>query len=323
MFFFADSLIFNDMDLWILLSLLGGVLQAFRVAGQRLLAKSVPLSRVAPSDAASPFARVVLGIPVVAGILLLVSQSEGASLTPLIKGGHLGPFWLWILLVAMSQIAATVLQTRLVSRRNFALGVMYVKVLIPAAAIFGVVFFGDSFGLLEWAAIAMGTLGLILLSYGKVAGKPDLQWDWMTVWFGLGAGFLLAITGLAAREASAVLPQNLMGPITRGVAALLCTVVVQFIVCTLYIAVRDPREFLDLFDRWWIVLNTSLFSISSSLCWFIAFTLAHPALVNLVGQSEFFFALGISIIFFRDWPTRGEIIGMAIMALAILALLWH
>ena len=52
------------MDLWIVLSLLGGALQAFRVAGQRLLAQNPQGGRVVPSDAASPLGRVALGVPI-------------------------------------------------------------------------------------------------------------------------------------------------------------------------------------------------------------------------------------------------------------------
>ena len=310
------------MELWIVLSLLGGALQAFRVAGQRLLAHNDHRGRVAPSDAASPFGRVALGVPIAFLALSIAAWQQDTALAPLWHGPHLGKFWFWVFAVAFLQMAATVVQTRLVSRRNFALGVVYVKVLIPAMAVIGVLFFNDKFSTWEWTAIGVGTLGLGLMTYGKVAGKSDLQWDWITVVLGLGAGFILALTGLAAREAVDALPQNDMGSVVRGIAALACMASVQLIVSTAFIAVRDAREFLDLWDRWPTVLYTSLFSVGGSLCWFIAFALAHPALVNLVGQSEFFFALGISILFFRDWPTRGELAGMAIMAVGILVVLW-
>jgi len=310
------------MELWILLSLLGGALQAFRVAGQRLLAKSQRHARVKPSDAASPFGRVVLGVPIAFAALGIAAQTTEGSLSPIWRGPHLGSFWFWVVVVAVLQMAATVVQTRLVSRRNFALGVVYVKVLIPAMAVIGVVFFGDYFSVWEWLAIGIGTLGLGLMTYGKVAGQADLQWDWMTVFLGLGAGLILALTGLAAREAVDALPQDKMGPVLRGISALACMASVQLMASALFIAARDGREFLDLWERWPTVLYTSLFSVGGSLCWFVAFALAHPALVNLVGQSEFFFALGISILFFRDWPTRGELAGMAIMAIGILVVLW-
>ena len=310
------------MELWIVLSLLGGALQAFRVAGQRLLAQKHQGGRVVPSDAASPFGRVVLGVPVACIALGIAAWQQDTALAPIWLGPHLGTFWFWVFAVAFLQMAATVVQTRLVSRRNFALGIVYVKVLIPAMAVIGVVVFNDRFSVSEWAAIGIGTVGLGLMSYGKVAGQANLQWDWMTVVLGLGAGLILAVTGLAAREAVDALPQDDMGSVVRGIAALACMASVQLVASAAFIAVRDAREFLDLWDRWPTVMYTSLFSVGGSLCWFIAFALAHPALVNLVGQSEFFFALGISILFFRDWPTRGELAGMAIMAVGIWVILW-
>ena len=321
----------EPMELWIWLSLLGGVFQAFRVAGQRLIADRNATQRVTPSDWAPAFSRVILGFPIAIVAYLIASNLEGGRATAIFDFNPL--FWFWVIVIALFQMTATALQTRLVRRRNFALGVMYVKILILATAVIGVVFFADRFSWIEWLAIGVGTAGVLMMGAGRVAAQANtaqgstdrsarIEWDWGSVILGLSAGLVLAITGIAGREAADALPSD-AGTLSRGVGALTVMLSVQLSVSAIGIWLRDPREFLDLVDRWRVVGLTSLFSIAGSLCWFMAFVLAHPALVNLVGQVEFLVAFGLSILLFRDWPARWELVGMTVTLIGILMLFWQ
>ncbi len=232
-------------------------------------------------------------------------------------------FWLWISAAAFTQLYATVLQTLLVRRRNFAIGIMYLKVMLPGQAAFGVVFFAESLTSLQWVAVLVATLGVVLMARSKVAGAGSAQrWDWPSLWMGLGAGTILAFTGLFIREATQALDTENLSAFSRGVGSLLALASLQLLTCSLAIYWRDAREFGDLLRRYRVVMFTGLMSVLGSMCWFVGFALAHPALVNTVGQSEFLFAMLLSLFFFKERPSRTEMMGMAVMLSAILLILW-
>src|SRR5688500_10339462 len=65
---------------------------------------------------------------------------------------------------AVTQIAATALLLRVMSERNFALGIAYAKSEVIQVAVFGLVFLGDPLTAGALAAIVLCTLGVLMLS---------------------------------------------------------------------------------------------------------------------------------------------------------------
>ncbi len=319
-------------ETWVLLGFMGGAFQAFRVAGQRLVSQPVAGQRVQPSCWASPFSRVFLGTPVAALVLLYSLDGQSEAVVRLYGTASLA-FWLWIGAAAITQLYATILQTVLVKQRNFAIGIMYLKIMLPGQAVFGVVFFAEHLSPLQWLAVGVATVGVLIMAQSK-SSKQDLSkhksseradadiWDMKSLGIGLLAGIILAFTGLFVREANQALSADTYSAFSRGLCSLLALVTLQLIVCTVAISWRDRREFLALLQRYRVVLFTGLMSVAGSMCWFVAFALAHPALVNTVGQSEFLFAMLLSLYLFKERPSRAELTGMAVMLLAILVLLW-
>ena len=143
------------MELWIVLSLLGGALQAFRVAGSGSWHKSTRAVGLCP--VMRPAHLVVLSLA--SGCLYrpgFAAWQQDTALAPIWLGPHLGTFWFGCSPLPFYN-GGNCGPNRLVSRRNFALGIVYVKVLIPAMAVIGVVVFNDRFSVWEWAAIGIGT----------------------------------------------------------------------------------------------------------------------------------------------------------------------
>lgn len=310
-------------EVWIWLGFFGGAFQAFRIAGQRVISSSVSGQNHTPSIWASPLSRVFAGVPIAAIVLYLGLRTNSISLGQWCASLNL-TFFLWISAAALLQLFATIVQTSLVKRRNFAVGVIYLKVMVPAQALFGVILFGEQFTALQWAALVLVTVGVFVLGKARSDRKePSEQsaFDWTSLWMGLVAGVVLAFTGLFIREANLELELDDVNAVVRGMTSLLVLAIMQLSICTFSIALNDASEFRDLAKRYKVVLFTGLMSVGGSSCWFIGFALASPALVNAVGQSEFLFAMLLSLFFFYERPTRAEWFGTTVVLIGIIVLL--
>jgi drug/metabolite transporter (DMT)-like permease len=58
-----------------------------------------------------------------------------------------------------------------------------------------------------------------------------------------------------------------------------------------------------------------------SLGWFVAFALMNAAYVRALGQVELIFSAAASVLIFRERITRREVLGMALLLLAILGII--
>ena len=310
-------------EAWIWLGFFGGAFQAFRIAGQRLISVSTDGQKHSPSIWASPLSRVLVGVPVATVVLLISLQGSGIDVA-LWSAGLGTSFFLWIGSAALLQLVATIVQTSLVKRRNFAVGIVYLKIMIPAQAIFGVMLFHERFNAWQWTALVIVTFGVLTLGRARVSSKGSgqaLAFDWTSLWMGLGAGIILAFTGLFVRQANLALSLDSLGPVGQGMTSLLVLATMQLIICSVAISLRDRSEFGDLAKRYRLVIFTGLMSVGGSSCWFVGFALASPALVNAIGQSEFFFAMLLSLFLFRERPSSGEWLGTAFVLAGILMLL--
>src|SRR5262249_4101146 len=109
-----------------------------------------------------------------------------------------GPFVIWTVVAALSQIAATALLLRNMEERNFAIGVAYSKSEIIQVAIFGLVLLGDRVSLIGVVSIVIASLAVLLLSLPS--GNRSLAavargWTSRSALLGLGSG---AAFGMAA-----------------------------------------------------------------------------------------------------------------------------
>jgi uncharacterized membrane protein len=107
-------------------------------------------------------------------------------------------FVVWAVVGAVAQIAATALLLRVMTERNFALGVAYSKTELLQVAIFGVLFLTDPRSPSTLIAIILGTIAVLLLSPPTVDKRPAyaalLSWPHRTALPGVlsGAGFAIA-----------------------------------------------------------------------------------------------------------------------------------
>ncbi|MDO9061796.1 MAG: EamA family transporter, partial [Bradyrhizobium sp.] len=86
-------------------------------------------------------------------------------------------FWPWLLLGALSQIAATALMLLAMNDRSFVVTTAYLKTEAIQTAIFGFVFLGDHLTTLKVIAIVIATVGVVItaLRPGGEKGFAELK----------------------------------------------------------------------------------------------------------------------------------------------------
>ena len=74
-------------------------------------------------------------------------------------------------------------------------------------------------------------------------------------------------------------------------------------------------------DSWRPSLFVGVTSAVGSIGWFTAMTIERVSYVKALAQVEFVFALCVSIILFKERPTRLELLGMTLIAVGVVVLL--
>jgi len=176
--------------LWIPLTLWAAFAQTLRNAAQRHLTPIV-------GTLGATLVRFLYGLPFSALWFVGVYIVSGESMPV----PHLD-FFAWVLAGSVVQIAATALLLRVMAERNFALGVAYSKTEIVQVAVFGLVFLGDTVTPISAAAVAMATVGLLLISTqtsGASLSGVLKGWTQRTALLGLVSGGCFALAAVAYR----------------------------------------------------------------------------------------------------------------------------
>ena len=212
-----------------------------------------------------------------------------------------------MLLGAVCQIAATALLLHVMAERNFTLGVAYSKSEIIQVAVFGFAFLGDPISAVAAFAIALGTLGVLLLSPAD-ARRPlrTLLVGWTTrpALLGLasGTGFALAAVGYrGAALALGDVPFLMVAAYTLVAAQLLQTVLLGG-----WLLVRDAAVVTNVLRAWRASLFAGFMGAAASVGWFTAMTIEPAAHVRTLGLIELLFSYVVSRRVFRERLTRSR-----------------
>jgi drug/metabolite transporter (DMT)-like permease len=292
--------------LWIPVTIGAALAQTFRNAAQRHLTASL-------GTLGATLVRFLYGLPFAALWFALV-RAAGSDPAPTPGPGFAG----WVLLGAVCQIAATALLLRVMADRNFTLGVAYSKSELIQVAVFGFAFLGDPVSVGAALAIALGTFGVLLLSPAD-ADRPLrallLGWTARPALLGLasGAGFALAAVGYrGAALALGDAPFLLVAAYTLVAAQLLQTVLLGG-----WLLARDAAIVARVLRAWRASLFAGLMGAAASAGWFTAMAIEPVAHVRTLGLIELLFSYAISRRVFRERLTRRELVGVALLALAL------
>ena len=296
-------------ELWIIVTFLAAAFQTVRFMLQKVLATSTL------SPAGATFSRFIYSAPFIALLLVIYMQTTNASLP-----AQTARFWGFGLLGGTAQILATVCVVALFKERNFAVGITFKKTEVIQTVLVGVLLLGELVSWGGFAAIALGLVGLLLLSGGKEARGFHLS-DLRNRATGLGiaSGILFAFSAVSYRGASLTLATD--DPLLRAGVTLMAVVMMQTVIMTLWLALRESGEMARVWRARRVAIWIGLTSMGGSLCWFIAFTLQNAAYVKALGQVELILSVIASTLFFKEKITLREAIGMAILVASILLLI--
>ncbi|MEM8691207.1 MAG: DMT family transporter [Pseudomonadota bacterium] len=297
------------MSLWIAVTLSAAFFQTLRFMLQRQLA----IDTLSPQGAT--FARFAYSAPLIAVGTTLYYSSAGLDLPPLPSA-----FWAYAATGGLAQILATVAVVTLFKARNFAVGITFKKTEAILIVLVGWIVLGEGVTLAGFAAIALGLVGVLMLS----APPENMRWrprDLVNKAAGLGvaSGLLFAVSGVCYRGAS--LEISLEDPIARSSLTLACVTAMQGTAMALWLRWREVGQITAVWTARRLAVLVGLMSMAGSFGWFTAFTLQNAAYVKAVGQIELVLSLFASLVVFREKIVLREWLGMIVLICSILLLI--
>lgn len=290
---------------WILFTLMAAFMQAWRNAFQKQLSTTVDVYGVT-------LARFIFALP-----LALIYINCLYHFQPVIESVHFNlRFAIYVLIAALSQIAATALMVQLFKQKNYAIGVGLAKSEAVLAAIIAVVFLSDHLSLLGWFGVAVGGFAVFLLSKGRDFSDFSVQ----TLCIGIGSGLCFAITSLLVREASLELDN--LPFIHRAAWVLLMVIGTQCFLLLMYLGIFRRATLLAMWQRIGLTFRVSLCSFLASLGWFSAMSIQSVPIVKTLGQVEIIFSMLISAYFFKEKLARAEHLGIVLVVIAAFLVIW-
>ncbi|MDY8110428.1 DMT family transporter [Fulvimarina sp. 2208YS6-2-32] len=294
--------------MWIEITVAAAFMQNFRSALQKRLTSDL-------STTGATFVRFGFGLPFAGLYLLLLHSVDYAIPAP-------DETFLWyVLLASLSQIAGTALLVLAFSYRNFMAATVYSKTEPIVAALFGFLILGDTLALPGLVAIGVGLLGVAAMSIGDRGTLRQMvrSSSLPSAAIGLSSGVGFAISGIAVRGAA--LSLGTADPVAQAALTLVCVIALQTVLMVVFIVLVEVATFRAILRVWKVALATGFCGAAASIGWFTAMALQPVALVKTVGQIELVFAYLASIWWFRESISRKELLGCALVILAVLILI--
>ena len=280
-------------------------MQAWRNAFQKQLSTTVDVYGVT-------LARFIFALPLALLYIICLYHFQ-----PVTDSVHFNlRFAIYVLIAALSQIAATALMVQLFKQKNYAIGVGLAKSEAVLAAIIAVVFLSDHLSLLGWFGVAVGGFAVFLMSKGRDFSDFSVQ----TLCIGIGSGLCFAITSLLVREASLELDN--LPFIHRAAWVLLMVIGTQCFLLLMYLGIFRRATLWAMWQRIGLTFRVSLCSFLASLGWFSAMSMQSVPIVKTLGQVEIIFSMLISAYFFKEKLARAEHLGIVLVVIAAFLVIW-
>ena len=292
--------------LWIPITIAAALLQNIRTALQKHL-------RGRLSTNAATYTRYVFGFPLAILYLVALNLGFGEAL-PAFNWS----FAAWMAMGALTQIVATSLLLYAFTYKNFAVGVAYSKTEVIQAAMFGLVFLGETVTGFGAVAIVSGTIGVMLMSLDRSQplGRAFLLgWTERPALIGIASGGVFAISAVAFRAASLALHHADF--LIAAAYTVVFATVLQTLLLTAYLYARERDQIRLVFSHWRIASLPSVAGVLGTICWLTAMTLQSVAYVRTLGLIELVFTFALSGFAFREKPAKNELAGVALLVAGI------
>ena len=289
--------------LWALFTLVAGAAQTVRNAAQRELTAKL-------GTVGATHVRFLFGFPFALVFLagVMVALDQGLPQPP-------PAFWPWVMLGALTQIAATALMLAAMNDRSFVVVYAYIKTEPVQAALFGLVFLGDVVSPGMAAGILIATAGVVVMAL-----KPGTAMDVRATLLGLAAGAMFALSAVGFR--GGILSLGSPSYVMAATFTLVVGLVLQSALLSLYLWLRNPTVLVAIVRNWQPSLFAGFMGALASQFWFLAFALAAVASVRTLALVEVLFAQAISRFAFKQTTTPREAIGVVLIVSGVALLLW-
>mgnify|MGYP001599989377 CR=1 FL=1 len=289
--------------LWAVFTLIAAAAQTARNAMQRELTATL-------GTVGATHVRFLFGFPFAVIFLLAVMAVTRSPLPwPPVN------FWAWIVFGALAQISATALMLAAMGERSFVVAIAYIKTEPVQVAIFGLVFLHDALTPTLAAAVIIATLGVIVMSLkpgaaSAMSARPTV--------YGLVSGTMFALSAIGYR--GAILSLQLPDFVMAATFTLAVGLVLQSILLSAYLAVRDMAVLRAIMREWKPSMLAGFMGSFASEFWFLAFAIATAASVRTLALVEVLMAQAVSKFIFKQPATTREIIGIVLVVVGVVIL---
>tara|TARA_B100000530_G_scaffold147064_1_gene92167 strand:- start:2274 stop:2894 length:621 start_codon:yes stop_codon:yes gene_type:complete len=202
---------------------------------------------------------------------------------------------------------------------NFSVATAYSKTEPIQAAFFGFILLSDPISFIGFIGILIGLIGIMITSIKKV--NLSINFFNLSVFYGLLSGSLFGLAAVLFRGASHSLFS--IDYILTSSFTLLIAIGIQTLILTIYILIKDIKQFYLLYLNWKDSLIVGFFGAFASICWFYAMSVQNVAYVRALGQIELIFTILASIFYFKEKIIKTEILGILITLTGILIILFN
>ncbi|OUM02374.1 hypothetical protein [Variovorax sp. JS1663] len=293
---------------WIPLVLWAALMQTVRNTAQRSLTAQT-------GTLGATLVRFLYGLPF-ALLWLAVLRALPGEAAPAVRFGT--AYFGWLLLGAISQIAATAFLLAAMKERNFIVGVAFSKTEVLQVVLFGVLFLHELPGTVAIAAMVVATLGVVLLSVPRGATSAHAGWNARAALFGLASGAGFALSAIGYRGAALQVPA--LSPWLAGAWGVVWAQAAQSLLLAGWLALRSPDSLRAVARAWRISLAAGLAGALASIAWFTAFALHTAAEVRTLGLVEVFFSYLVSRRLLREDLSRTEKLGLGLVLAGLVGL---
>jgi drug/metabolite transporter (DMT)-like permease len=193
----------------------------------------------------------------------------------------------------------------------------YIKTEPVQVALFGLFFLGDRLTPLSALAIVIATVGVIVMSLKPGVGQVATTRSTM---IGIASGALFALSAIAYR--GAILSLELSNFVLAATFTLAVGLVLQAVLLSAYLALRDPQVLRAIARAWKPSLFAGFMGALASQFWFLGFAITSAANVRTLALVEVLFAQGVSRFIFKQPTTSREGVGIVLVVIGVAVLVW-
>jgi drug/metabolite transporter (DMT)-like permease len=256
--------------------------------------------------------RFLFGLPFGLLFLLLVLAGTGLPL-PRLNGAMLT----WTVVAALAQIGATALLLAAMRDRSFVVITAYAKTEAMQVAVFGLIFLGDRVTPGLAAAIAIATVGVLLVSWPRSTGGEAFSWKPAALGIGSGAMFAIAAIGFRGGIRALDTPSFVLAATTTLALGLF----IQTALLSAWLYLFDRKTLMAILRLWRPSMLAGFTGAFASQMWFLAFALETAAKVRTLALVEILFAQVLSRNLFKQALASREALGIALIVAGVVLLL--